>query len=428
MPGWSESPESFVIRAETELWSGEVPHAVERTGPGGGAIFLRGLGGSDQDPLSWVYEDDERIGETAASETLYQSQYPEVWLQQLDVTGAPGHTWEWRRSLLGSPSSEATDRHFTLDDGLWDEVVRYWRDDPDPIRHYDYRTGEGYSLRFGDGEFGLSPPRGSQFLMRYRLGGAEQGNLPAGRAFDLVDPATGAAPVNGNAFARSALNPLALNNGLAAESLEDVRRLAPEAWQALTYRAVTEEDYEEALERLDSVDRAGAEIRWTGSWYSVFATPDPAGQVTLDATTRAEAVRQLERFRLAGRDAHIQDPVYAWLDLKITLCVSSRRYRGQVEAEVRDALVGSDGASGFFASDRWSFGDTLHRSALEAAIHEVPGVEAVRAVQVRRRGFFDWKPLDPEGLEIESNAVIGVSNDPLHPERGSLEFMMEGGA
>ncbi len=196
----------------------------------------------------------------------------------------------------------------------------------------------------------------------------------------------------------------------------------------MTYRAVTKEDYEEALERLDEVDRAGAEVRWTGSWHTVFATPDPAGRVTLDDTTREAVTAQLERFRLAGREAHVQDPIYAWLDLKLTICVSPSRYRGQVEAEIRDALVGPDGASGFFAPDRWTFGDTLYRSALEEAIHAVPGVEAVRAVEVRRRGFFDWQPLDPQGLEVESNVVIGVSNDPLHPERGSLEFIMEGGA
>jgi hypothetical protein len=112
----------------------------------------------------------------------------------------------------------------------------------------------------------------------------------------------------------------------------------------------------------------------------------------------------------------------------LTICVSPSRYRGQVEAAIRDALVGARGSSGFFAADRWTFGDTLHRSALDAAIHAVPGVEAVRGIEVRRRGFFDWQPLDPQGLMVEGNAVIGVSNDPLHPERGSLEFVMEGGA
>lgn len=417
MPGWSENPGSFTIRPEDDAWSGDVPHAVERTGPGGAAVFLHGLGGSDETPLSWVPEDDTAIGAAADTGTLALDQKPEIWLQEVDPAGGSGDTWDWQRSLLGSPSATSSDKHFTLDDGLWEEVVRYWRDDPDPIRHYDYRTGDGYSIRFGDGDFGMSPPRGTVFALRYRLGGGERGNLPVGRAFELAVPGVAAAT-----------NPIALINGLESEALEDVRRLAPEAWRAVAFRAVTEEDYEEALERLPEVDRAGAEVRWTGSWHTVFATPDPAGRITLDEATRDAVAAQLERFRLAGREAHVQNPVYAWLDLKLTICVSPSRYRGQVEAEIRDALVGPYGASGFFAPDRWTFGDILYRSALEEAIHAVPGVEAVRTVEVRRRGFFDWQPLDPQGLEVESNAVIGVGNDPLHPERGSLEFVMEGGA
>ncbi len=206
-PGWNEDPESFTIRPEAEAWSGEVPHAVERTGPGGAAVFLRGLGGSDETLLAWVPEDDTAIGAIPNTETLALDQKPEVWLQEVDS----GDTWDWQRSLLGSPSATSSDKHFTLDDGLWEEVVRYWRDAPDPIRHYDFRTGDGYSIRFGEGEFGMSPPRGTEFALRYRLGGGDRGNLPAGRAFELfiIDPATGnAVPVHGVA---TATNPTALD-------------------------------------------------------------------------------------------------------------------------------------------------------------------------------------------------------------------------
>ena len=42
----------------------------------------------------------------------------------------------------------------------------------------------------------------------------------------------------------------------------------------MTYRAVVPADYEAAAETLPWVQRAGTAFRWTGSWLTVFTTPD----------------------------------------------------------------------------------------------------------------------------------------------------------
>ena len=47
--------------------------------------------------------------------------------------------------------------------------------------------------------------------------------------------------------------------------------VAPEAFRAVTYRAVRPEDYAEAAERLPWVQRAGATFRWTGSWLTAVS-------------------------------------------------------------------------------------------------------------------------------------------------------------
>jgi hypothetical protein len=438
VPPWSDDPATFVIREAHDAWTWGT-HAVERearplsAGSQSSCVeptedsvertvaLLWSLAGTDEQRLCWVPEDEDAIGDDADLSTLGRSQQPEVWLAEEIDDDSPLVTWTWRRSLLGSPSSTAGDTHYTLDDGLWEEVVRYWRDDPEPIRHIDYRTGEGYTIRFGDGELGLSPPRGRTFHVRFRLGGGESGNLPAEREFTLTQP-------GGTPIAVTAINPAPITNGLEPETIAAAKRDAPEAWKSSALRAVTTDDYASALERLEEVDRAGAALRWTGSWYTLFATPDPVGTVTLTDATRDVVEAQLERFRQAGRQAFVRDPVYAWLDLRLKVCVDERRYRGEVEAEIREALVGTTNEAGFFDPDAWTFGDTLHRSALEAAIHAVPGVKSVESIEIRRRGFFDWQELAPEGLEVEDNVVIGVSDDPEHPERGSLEFEMEGGA
>ena len=61
--------------------------------------------------------------------------------------------------------------------------------------------------------------------------------------------------------------------GLDAETPEVLRQLAPDAFKAITYRAVRPGDYAEAAERLAWVQKAGSVFRWTGSWLTAFVTP-----------------------------------------------------------------------------------------------------------------------------------------------------------
>src|SRR4029453_4270702 len=187
--------------------------------------------------------------------------------------------------------------------------------------------------------------------------------------------------------------------------------------------------YSEALERLAWVQRGGAQVRWTGSWLTLFGTPDPRDTVTLTTEHRDDAEAQLERYRQAGREVHVLDPQYAWIDLRITVCVEPASYRADVQARVIEALFGGgDSDGGFFDPDHFSFGDPLRRSAVYAAIQVVPGVRAVEDIEIRRRGHFDWREFSEESLTVGLNEVIGLANDPLYPERGAVTFTMEGGA
>jgi hypothetical protein len=89
------------------------------------------------------------------------------------------------------------------------------------------------------------------------------------------------------------------------------------------------------------------------------------------------------------------------------------------------ALTGSP--TSFFAADNFTFGNPLDRSPLEAAIQHVAGVRAVEDITFRRRGVLDWAAL-PAAYQPGLNEVIRVENDPLHPDRGSIQLTMEGGA
>jgi hypothetical protein len=387
------------------------PEAIEREGPNGAVAYLFSLPGSKSRGLVWLGSDVRQAR-------------PEIHLMEMKWQAGvlvERQAWEWRRSLLGTNSSQRYDMHFTLDDGFWDRVVGYQRVGQEVV-HRDYAAGSGTTIRFGDDEFGRIPDEGTIFRVTYRLGGGRGSNVAAG-SITGFDPSL--------ALVSAVTNPLPASSGLDPETPQEVRQLAPEAFRAVTYRAVRPEDYAEAAARLSWVQRAGATFRWTGSWLTAFATPDPRGAVVVTAAQRSELQDQLDRFRQAGREAYASDPRYANLDLEITICVQPHAYCGETEEAVLEVLLGKKGLRprvGFFAADNFTFGTSLERSALEAAIQAVPGVRAVEGMRIRRRGWFDWRPFAELAYEVGMDEVIRLENDPLHPERGSLKLFMEGGA
>ncbi|MEO1515430.1 MAG: hypothetical protein AAFV95_10465 [Bacteroidota bacterium] len=392
---------------------------IARQGPDGLPTYLFSLPQSDEKPLTFLKDADDRL-------------QAEIHLEEVTSNGncwQSGPVWEHRSSLLASFAHE---RHFTLDDGIWRVIQRLQRAGK-IVQHIDYASGEGRSIRFGDNQFGLIPRRGTIFRLWYRLGGSRRSNVaaeslthialdPPSACTPLPPPPTPAPPANLD-FVHSISNPLPAQGGADRETPDRVRQLAPDAYRAITYRAVRPEDYAEAVERMPQVQRAGAAFRWTGSWLASFTTPDPMSAVRLERDLRRQIVDQLDRFRQAGREAHVLDPVYADLDLTISVCVAPDAYRAQVKEAVLKALIPH-----YFSPDRFTFGTPLERSTLEEHIQSVPGVRAVKDIRIRRRGWFDWRLMKEWSYRPGMNAILRVANDSLHPERGTLTLKMTGGA
>lgn len=394
----------------------EVVRAVEREGRDGCVTYLFSLSTTETEELV-------RLGDDPGTAS------PEIRLVEVEHDGAqwneiPG-PWMWRRSFTGVHSSHPGDKHFTLEDGIWRRVAGYQRTGRETV-HIDYASGIGSTIRFGDGQFGLSPAQGTIFKVTYRVGNGTAANLPP-------HSLTQFAPINGISI-QSISNPLPSENGIEAEDAAAIKKLAPDAFRAVTYRAVRPEDYAEAAERLDWVQKAGASFRWTGSWISAFVTPDPKEAVTVSPDRHRDLARQMDRFRQAGREVIVKKPRYADINLEITVCVEPFAYRGEVKEAVMNALLdstispGRTPAPAFFSPDNFTFGDPLERSVLEAAIQAVPGVRTVTYMTIRRRDRHDWRELTELSYTVAPNEIIRLENDPLHPERGSLNLKMEGGA
>ncbi|MEJ2664561.1 MAG: hypothetical protein P8107_11050 [Spirochaetia bacterium] len=412
--------------------------AVERQGPDGEITYLFSLPGTEEHGLARRSQDREIPDPCRAQ--------PEIELKELVMKDgaltASDLIWESRTSLLGNDasrrdSSGANDKHYTLDDCMYTTVVSFHRAG-EIKEHVDYASGNGATIRFGDGTFGLQPAGRTVFRVKYRIGVGKKTNITHDSLIHFVrrddEFAEGESRPDRERelpeLIQSVRNPLPAINGVDPESMEHVRQQAPYAYQCTSYRAVTEADYAEAAERLEWVAQAGCVFRWTGSWLSAFVTPDPLHTVSLTPAQRRNLLYQLDRFRQAGSETHIHDPRYVNLDLEITVCVEPHAYRGDVRKKVSEALVGRDPYSaggGYFTADNFSFGTPLMVAELEAVIKNVPGVRAVTVIKIGRRGWFKPRVHNELTFTVAENEVIRVENDPRHQNRGSLKLEMRGG-
>ena len=191
-----------------------------------------------------------------------------------------------------------------------------------------------------------------------------------------------------------------------------------------TFRAVRDEDYREHAEKVEGVQRAGAEARWTGSWLTEFVTIDPLNAFSVSEQLRARVENALDRVRQVGREVYVNDPVYVNLDLVIRICVEPTAFVGQViERVVRALTVEKSGLYEelpLFHPDNFTFGTPLYRAALEAAVQNVSGVLAVASIQIQARGINGMRDFVETVFPVSECQILRLQNDPRFPERGSL--------
>ena len=329
-------------------------------------------------------------------------------------------SFQFATSLLDATSTEDA---YTVDPAAWRVVAIDGFGNP---TQWEYDGDQGDTQRFGDGTFGAQPEEGDVYTVQYRIGLGAAGNVAAG-AIQNVDPSA-------TAWLNSVRNPFIVTNGSDAETAQHIQRMAPQAFRAVQYRAVTAADYEAAAETLPWVLKAGTAFRWTGSWLTVFTTADPTAAGTAGTTAtlseQEDLIDLLNRRRLAGYESYAPPPTLVSVDLCITVCVETGWLSSDVEAGVLSRLADAkqaNGAPGFFYANCFTFGTPFYRSSLEAAIQSVAGVSGVLDVEYRQRGASTvFQPL-PEVLTFGAGEILRVANDPNFPERGSIRVTAEGG-
>ncbi|MDC8757003.1 putative baseplate assembly protein [Janthinobacterium fluminis] len=333
---------------------------------------------------------------------------PDLALAQRQA-GAADAGWQARYDLLASGVGE---RHFV-------------------VEMDDERNAH---LRFGDGELGRQPAAGAVFDTRYRVGGGAAGNV--GRdaiTYMVYRPGL----IDGAAL--MVRNPLPAQGGVEPEPLAEVKLFAPGAFRKQRLRAVTAADYAELAQQNASIQRAAADLSWTGSWYEARVAVDPLGVETLVQPLREEIEAALQPYRRIGHDLAVVQARYVPISLTLHICVLAHYTRGEVRARLQQVLGNRqlpNGERGLFHPDRLSFGDGLHLSRIVAAAAGVEGVERVKVLRLQRLDVPDdplaaTPQLDPaiaEGtLALGPTEIAQLDNDPDFPENGALTLILGGG-
>ncbi|MEI5007019.1 putative baseplate assembly protein [Streptomyces sp. PmtA] len=329
--------------------------------------------------------------------------------------------WEPRRDLLGSGPRE---RHFVgelEDDGR-------------------------IALRFGDGRYGARPRPGARLELHYRLGGGVAGNVGAEAINHLVlrrDP--GESDAGEPLPVATVRNPLPAVGGTEPEPLERVRQSAPLDLRRTRLRAVTADDYAALAAELPGVQRAAAEIRWTGSAQEAHVAVDALGSADPSPALLDSVAYALEARRRIGHDLVVVPARHVPLDVALSVCAAPGHQHGRILAELFRVLGDRrlpGGRLGFFHPDALTFGEPVRLSRLVAVAAAVQGVESVRVTRLAR--LFGGAPTGahrPDGAHDTDDSALedGVlrlgpleiarcDNDPERPDLGRLTIELGGGA
>jgi hypothetical protein len=292
------------------------------------------------------------------------------------------------------------------------------------------------TLRFGDDEYGHLPADVLDIIGRYRVGNGSAGNIGSGSLAHIVSPVVlGSWPT-----VQKVRQPLPAYGGTEAESIEEVRQLAPRAFQAEQFRAVTESDYERAALKLANVAAANCTFRWTGSWLTVFIAIHPrnladlitetGGRTRLSESLERKARAQLMRYKLAGYDLEVRTAQYVPLEINVEICVARGYFRGDVLEGVSRALSNrqyADGTTGFFHPSRFAFGQGIYLSQFYEVVEKVEGVDSAVVKVFKRYWMIANNELENGLIPIGPSEIARLDNDPNFMENGVLRLTAIGG-
>ncbi|HET8842958.1 MAG TPA: baseplate J/gp47 family protein, partial [Ktedonobacteraceae bacterium] len=336
--------------------------------------------------------------------------------QRVSIRDVPGIGWELHDTLRGQHWLAVPEKQ-----GLSFNTFSKWRLrrdllSSDPFaRDYtvDIEEDRRALLRFGFGEMGRYPQAGDAFRVTYRIGGGERGNVRA----DTITHVVGT-----EAAILSVRNPLPALGGTDPEALEKARERAPDAFRTQKC-CVTEQDYATIARQYPQITNAVARLNWSGNSPVVTLYVQREQGKPVDRTLEEKLGIFLDAYRPVGHTFVILGPYF--VGLRVTLTVWLQRTAPRSITEKALTLLLSNTPGGFFAPDKFTFGQPVYQSQLLAAIMAVSGVERVEIEQFCR--FNSPSATCEEVISPGSLEIIRLDNDETAPYNGRLVMRLESG-
>ncbi len=284
-------------------------------------------------------------------------------------------------------------------DMLWQEVRDFASSGMDD-KHFvlDSASGElrlGPAIRQRDGTiklYGAAPPRGALLMFRrYRCGGGQKGNIKAGEINTLKSSLP---------FVDKVENRIPASGGLDEESLDEAL-IKASALIRTRERAITAEDFEqiafmvlrEKISRTKCIqvlpENARKEDLQNLVYLLVIARVDfPEGRLRerdlLVSSADLEALsRKLEERRPLTMRIRVQAPSYTWINVKVYVTIKRHAQRKDVENELLSRLYRFiNPITGGADQKGWPFGRAIYLSDITPCLHNVPGVEFIRNIEM----------------------------------------------
>jgi predicted phage baseplate assembly protein len=276
----------------------------------------------------------------------------------LDAAGHPQEIWVRWHAVPDFHGSGPRDRHYTV----------------------DHLAG---TVRFGDGRYGLIPPRGQNNVRaaRYRSGGGAAGNRPTGSAIQLKSSLP---------YVDRVINHEEASGGADGQPLERVKRYGPRQLRHRG-RAVTVEDFE------DLAYAASAQVARAKALPASGDEGTQGGVVGLVLVPRGDTPRPVPSLGLLEQvQAYLQArcPATAelwvagpdWVEVTVTAHVvpASLAVADQVKVRLEAALARFlHPLTGGPQGKGWPFGRQPHASDLYALLEGVEGVDHVQVLTVK---------------------------------------------
>lgn len=282
---------------------------------------------------------------------------------------------------------------------------------------------------FGDGINGARPPTGKDNVhARYRWGMGAYGNVAPQKIAQLLDALPGLQKVT---------NPQPSFGGADPETIAKIRTNAPDHVRSFG-RAVSIADYAALARSYPGIEKASAS--WIRRDAQLVAIPNPYVQLTVATSDGIPLLQQpvLKRNLRAYLDAHrdpnvtlrVADFTPVYVDVALTVDVSDQYGRGATLSAVQAALApgaNPDGSLGFFAFDRFVFGESVPLSAVYAAAQRVAGVRDVTITTFRRMDHDASAATVRDEIFIRPAEIAVVGNDGTQPQNGLLTVSLGSG-